>query len=55
MPDIEQARLSYAQHRGYDPIGIAWRACIDGWYDNAPAFRDHWDELLLRERAEVQE
>ena len=55
MPDIEQARLSYATHKGYTIGGIPWRACINGEFDTAPAFRAHWDEMLLRELPEVQE
>ncbi|MFM9829709.1 MAG: hypothetical protein ACKVOB_13365 [Sphingomonas sp.] len=55
MPDIEQARLSSATHKGYAIGCIPWRACINGLFDDAPAFRAHWDEMLLRERAEVVE
>ena len=53
--DIEQVRLSYATFKGYAIGGIPWRACINGDFDTAPAFRAHWDEMLLRELPEVQE
>lgn len=53
--DIDLARLSYATHKGYAIGSIPWRACINGDFDTAPAFRAHWDEMLLRELAEVHE
>jgi hypothetical protein len=40
-------RSTYAER--YAPGSIPYRACMNGYYDNAPAFKEHVEKMTRKE------